>query len=51
MLTPGIHNSAYFEHSFLADQMGAELCEGQDLFVDERQGLHADDHRARAGSM
>jgi uncharacterized circularly permuted ATP-grasp superfamily protein len=34
VLTPGIHNSAYFEHSFLADQMGAELCEGQDLFVD-----------------
>ena len=35
MLTPGIYNSAYFEHSFLADQMGAELCEGQDLFVDD----------------
>ena len=34
VLTPGIYNSAYFEHSFLADQMGAELCEGQDLFVD-----------------
>jgi uncharacterized circularly permuted ATP-grasp superfamily protein len=34
VLTPGIHNSAYFEHSFLADQMGAQLCEGQDLFVD-----------------
>jgi uncharacterized circularly permuted ATP-grasp superfamily protein len=33
VLTPGIYNSAYFEHSFLADQMGAELCEGQDLFV------------------
>ena len=33
VLTPGIHNSAYFEHSFLADQMGAYLCEGQDLFV------------------
>src|SRR5262245_57553644 len=26
VLTPGIYNSAYFEHSFLADQMGAELC-------------------------
>ena len=37
VLTPGIHNSAYFEHSFLADQMGAELCEGQDLFVDGGQ--------------
>lgn len=31
ILTPGIHNSAYFEHSFLADQMGAELVEGHDL--------------------
>ena len=30
VLTPGIHNSAYFEHSFLADQMGAELVEGHD---------------------
>jgi len=34
VLTPGIYNSAYFEHSFLADQMGAALCEGQDLFVE-----------------
>ncbi|HVW91660.1 MAG TPA: circularly permuted type 2 ATP-grasp protein [Devosia sp.] len=34
VLTPGIYNSAYFEHSFLADQMGALLCEGQDLFVE-----------------
>ncbi len=34
ILTPGIHNSAYFEHSFLADEMGCELCEGSDLFVD-----------------
>ncbi|MEO1044528.1 MAG: circularly permuted type 2 ATP-grasp protein [Pseudomonadota bacterium] len=33
VLTPGIHNSAYFEHSFLADQMGAELVEGHDLSV------------------
>ncbi|MGI9608255.1 MAG: circularly permuted type 2 ATP-grasp protein [Acidimicrobiales bacterium] len=33
LLTPGIHNSAFFEHSFLADQMGAELVEGQDLSV------------------
>lgn len=31
VLTPGIHNSAYFEHSFLADQMGVELVEGHDL--------------------
>ena len=33
VLTPGVHNSAYFEHSFLADQMGAELVEGRDLKV------------------
>jgi len=33
ILTPGIHNSAYFEHSFLAQQMGEELVEGQDLLV------------------
>ncbi|MFT4783814.1 MAG: putative circularly permuted ATP-grasp superfamily protein [Paracoccaceae bacterium] len=33
VLTPGIHNSAYFEHSFLADHMGAELVEGHDLRV------------------
>jgi uncharacterized circularly permuted ATP-grasp superfamily protein len=34
LLTPGIHNSAYFEHSFLALQMGIELVEGRDLIVD-----------------
>ncbi|MGE3829970.1 MAG: circularly permuted type 2 ATP-grasp protein [Parvibaculaceae bacterium] len=33
LLTPGIHNSAFFEHAFLADEMGVELCEGSDLFV------------------
>jgi uncharacterized circularly permuted ATP-grasp superfamily protein len=33
VLTPGIYNSAYFEHAFLADQMGAELVEGHDLRV------------------
>jgi len=33
LLTPGPYNSAYFEHSFLADQMGIELVEGQDLVV------------------
>ena len=33
VLTPGMYNSAYFEHSFLAQQMGVELVEGQDLFV------------------
>jgi uncharacterized circularly permuted ATP-grasp superfamily protein len=33
LLTPGVFNSAYFEHSFLADEMGIELVEGQDLVV------------------
>jgi len=33
LLTPGIYNSAYFEHSWLAQQMGIELVEGSDLFV------------------
>jgi uncharacterized circularly permuted ATP-grasp superfamily protein len=33
VLTPGIHNSAYFEHSFLADTMGVELVEGSDLRI------------------
>ena len=34
VLTPGVYNSAYFEHSFLARQMGVELVENQDLYVD-----------------
>jgi uncharacterized circularly permuted ATP-grasp superfamily protein len=34
LLTPGMYNSAYFEHAFLAQQMGIELVEGPDLFVD-----------------
>ncbi|MDD3800129.1 MAG: circularly permuted type 2 ATP-grasp protein, partial [Novosphingobium sp.] len=34
VLTPGVYNSAYFEHAFLADQMGAELVEGSDLRVE-----------------
>jgi len=33
LLTPGMYNSAYFEHAFLAQQMGVELVEGKDLFV------------------
>ncbi|MCT7975492.1 circularly permuted type 2 ATP-grasp protein [Laspinema olomoucense] len=33
VITPGIYNSAYFEHSFLAQQMGVELVEGKDLIV------------------
>ena len=35
VLTPGIYNSAFFEHAFLADEMGVELCEGGDLFVSD----------------
>jgi uncharacterized circularly permuted ATP-grasp superfamily protein len=35
LLTPGIYNSAYFEHSFLAQQLGIALVEGRDLFVDD----------------
>jgi uncharacterized circularly permuted ATP-grasp superfamily protein len=35
VLTPGMYNSAYFEHAFLADEMGVELVEGSDLFVDQ----------------
>ncbi|MBZ9749725.1 circularly permuted type 2 ATP-grasp protein [Deinococcus sp. HMF7604] len=34
VLTPGMYNSAYFEHAYLAQQMGIELVEGRDLFVD-----------------
>lgn len=34
VLTPGVFNSAYFEHTFLAQEIGAELVEGRDLFVD-----------------
>jgi uncharacterized circularly permuted ATP-grasp superfamily protein len=47
VLTPGIYNSAYFEHVFLATQMGVELVEGRDLVVDDHvvymrttSGLH-----------
>ena len=35
LLTPGSYNSAYYEHSFLADEMGVELVEGADLMVDD----------------
>ncbi len=36
VLTPGMYNSAYFEHAFLAQQMGVELVEGLDLFVKDQ---------------
>lgn len=35
VLTPGVYNSAYYEHSFLAQQMGVELVEGRDLVVED----------------
>jgi uncharacterized circularly permuted ATP-grasp superfamily protein len=35
VMTPGMYNSAYFEHAFIAQQMGVELVEGKDLFVDD----------------
>lgn len=35
VLTPGVYNSAYFEHTFLAQQMGVELVQGSDLIVDD----------------
>ena len=35
VMTPGAYNSAYFEHAFLAQQMGVELVEGKDMFVDD----------------
>jgi uncharacterized circularly permuted ATP-grasp superfamily protein len=37
VLTPGMFNSAYFEHTYLAQQMGVELVEGKDLFVKDEQ--------------
>ncbi|AUM00288.1 hypothetical protein B4966_09000 [Rhodocyclaceae bacterium] len=37
VMTPGAYNSAYFEHAFLAQQMGVELVEGQDMFVRDDQ--------------
>jgi uncharacterized circularly permuted ATP-grasp superfamily protein len=37
LLSPGIYNSAYFEHTFLAQRMGVELVEGRDLVIDQNQ--------------
>lgn len=50
LLTAGAHNSAYFEHVFLAQQMGIELVEGQDLFVRSKRCSCAPP-KARSGSM
>jgi uncharacterized circularly permuted ATP-grasp superfamily protein len=40
VLTPGVYNSAYFEHSFLAQRMGVTLVEGGDLLVDAQDRVH-----------
>lgn len=40
VLTPGIYNSAYFEHAYLAQQMGVELVQGSDLLVDEHDRVY-----------
>jgi uncharacterized circularly permuted ATP-grasp superfamily protein len=40
VLTPGIHNSAYYEHSYLAQRMGVELVTAADLFVDDDDRVH-----------
>ena len=53
ILTPGRFNSAYFEHSYLAEKMGAHLTDGSDLFV-ERDGLYFRDYkgsRERVGAV
>ncbi len=53
VLTPGIYNSAYFEHSYLARTMGAELVEGSDLFVgdDDCVYMHTIEGPARVDSI
>ena len=48
LLTPGVYNSAYFEHAFLARQMGIELVEGRDLVVARQLRLHAHHRRTAA---
>ena len=48
VLTPGVYNSAYFEHALLARQMGVELVEGRDLFCRDNTVLHAHHRRVNA---
>jgi uncharacterized circularly permuted ATP-grasp superfamily protein len=50
VLTPGIYNSAYFEHAYLAQQMGAELVEGRDLVVDDDDCVYMRTIRGRPAS-
>ncbi len=47
VLTPGLHNSAYYEHGYLARKMGVELVEGRDLFFDRGQIFMRTIHGAR----
>ncbi len=47
ILTPGMFNSAYYEHSFLALSMGIELVEGRDLFVEQNQVFMKTTHGAK----
>ena len=49
VLTPGVFNSAYFEHAFLARQMGVELVEGRDLVVDDHVVSMRTTHGLEAG--
>ena len=49
VLTPGVFNSAYFEHAFLARQMGVELVEGRDLVVDDHVVSMRTTHGPQAG--
>ena len=48
LLSPGVYNSAYFEHVFLAREMGVPLVEGQDLFVDEDDRVYMKTTAGRA---
>ena len=50
VLTPGVYNSAYFEHALLARLMGVELVEGRDLVCSAATCLHAHDARASSAS-
>ena len=48
LLSPGVYNAAYFEHVFLAREMGVPLVEGRDLFVDEDDRVHMKTTAGRA---
>ena len=51
VLTPGIYNSAYFEHSFLARSMGIEIVTGSDLLMRDSRVFMEDDEGPSASSM